>query len=96
MLELQKTYGKTIHTWEVDVTPELPLGPPSLMISYTSDNQVPKELVKSRDQRLGTQTEAQRQHRQSYLPAYEKNEGADEWEKSGKGVQFIAQEVDLA
>jgi hypothetical protein len=54
MLELQKTYGKTIHTWVscplngVDITltectcvqafdkhPDLPLGPPHLMMAYT-------------------------------------------------------------
>lgn len=33
MLELQKTYGKTIHTWAIDIHPDLPLGPPSLMMS---------------------------------------------------------------
>ncbi|KAF5359263.1 hypothetical protein D9756_003231 [Leucocoprinus leucothites] len=95
MLELQKTYGKTIHTWAVDVSPDLPLGPPSLMASYTSDEQVPVAMVKARDDRLGVSTEAQRKHRQSYLPKYDKHREADQWEKSGKGIQFIADEVEL-
>ena len=36
MLELQKTYGKTIHTWAIDASPDLPLGPPNLMMSYVA------------------------------------------------------------
>lgn len=96
MLELQKTYGKTIHTWAIDVSPDLPLGPPHLMGSYTSDEQVPHEMVNARDNRVGVSTEAQRDYRKKYLPPYEKSEDADEWEKSGKGVQFIANEVELA
>ncbi|KAJ3562706.1 hypothetical protein NP233_g9407 [Leucocoprinus birnbaumii] len=96
MLELHKTYGKTIHTWAVDISPDLPLGPPSLMASYTSDEQVPVTMVAERDSRLGVSTEAQKKHRQGYLPVFEKHREADEWEKSGKGIQFIADEVELA
>lgn len=96
MLELQQSYGKTIHTWAIDATPDLPLGPPNLMASYTSDEQVPAERVKARDSRLGVSTEAQREHRRSYLPKYDKDGEADKWEKSGKGVRFIATEVGLA
>lgn len=96
MIVLQQTYGKTIHTWAVDTFPDLPLGPPSLMVSYTSDEQIPHDLVHARDQRLGMVTEAQKEYRKNYLPSYEKERDADEWEKSGKGVQFIASEVELA
>lgn len=73
MLYLQKTYGKTIHTWAIDITPDLPLGPPRLMMS----------------------TEEKKKLRKSYLPSYETMPGADEWEKTGKGVEFRATEVDL-
>ncbi|KXN84567.1 hypothetical protein AN958_12313 [Leucoagaricus sp. SymC.cos] len=95
MLELQQSYGKTVHTWAIDVSPDLPLGPPNLMAAYTSDDQVPTETVKARDTRLGVSTEAQKEYRRSYLPKYEKNEEADEWEKSGKGLQFLATAVEL-
>ncbi|XP_006459208.1 hypothetical protein AGABI2DRAFT_201214 [Agaricus bisporus var. bisporus H97] len=89
MANLQKTYGKTIHTWPVDVSPELPLGPPSLMMAYTSDEQVPHELVRERDERLGMDTEGQKKRREGYLPSYEKNNDADAWEKTGRGVEFM-------
>lgn len=34
------TYGKTIHTWQVDRGDTLPLGAPQLMMSPTADGQV--------------------------------------------------------
>lgn len=89
MTALHKTYGKTIHTWPVDVSPELPLGPPSLMASYTSEEQVPHELVRARGERLGMKTDSQKKRRQGYLPRYEKNGDADAWEKTGRGVAFV-------
>lgn len=58
MLELHRTYGKTIHTWQVlpaqvvdhpltwsrqyDKHPDLPLGPPQLMMSLTDDATIEK------------------------------------------------------
>lgn len=89
MLELQETYGKTIHTWAFDIYPDLPLGPPHLMMSYTEDGQgPPPEMLKSRDEKCGMDTEAKKKLRAGYLPPYEKDDGADEWEKSGKGISF--------
>jgi hypothetical protein len=96
MLELQKTYGKTIHTWAVDISPDLPLGPPNLMMSYTQDGQIDPSMVEARDQRLGISTEDKKALRKTYLPRYEKNVGADEWEKTGKGVGLVVEEVDIA
>lgn len=95
MLYLQKTYGKTIHTWAIDITPDLPLGPPRLMMSYTADGQMDSAMVKARDETLGVSTEEKKKLRKSYLPSYETMPGADEWEKTGKGVEFRATEVDL-
>jgi len=86
MLELQKTYGKTIHTWSIDTSPDLPLGPPALMMSFTGDGQVREDLVRSRDERTGESTEKKRSLRQQYLPRYEKVAGSDEWEESGKAI----------
>ncbi|CDO69544.1 hypothetical protein BN946_scf184785.g49 [Trametes cinnabarina] len=96
MLELQKTYGKTIHTWAIDISPELPLGPPNLMVSYTADGQgPPEEMVRKRDEEWGQDTATKKELRKGYLPPYEKVEGADEWEKTGRAVKFSVEEVAL-
>ncbi|EIN07441.1 DUF1264-domain-containing protein [Punctularia strigosozonata HHB-11173 SS5] len=88
MLELQKTYGKTIHTWAVDTSPDLPLGPPNLMMSYTGDGQAPADLIQARDQKFGTDTQAKRELRKRYLPPYDPLPEADEWKNTGKGIVF--------
>jgi hypothetical protein len=95
MLELQKTYGKTIHTWAIDVTPDLPLGPPDLMMSYTDDGQLSPQIIRERDEKFGISTEEKRKYRASYLPPYEKAPGVDEWEKTGKGLELRAHETRL-
>jgi hypothetical protein len=97
MLELQRTYGKTIHTWAYDEHPDLPLGPPNLMMAYTKDGQgPPPEMLKARDDETGTSTEEKRKLRATYLPWYEKSKDADQWETSGKGVVFEVKEKELA
>ena len=89
MMELHQTYGKTIHTWAYDLYPDLPLGPPNLMMSYSKDEHgPPKELVKARDEKCGMSTEAKRQLRAGYLPSYEKHPDADMWEKTGTDPVF--------
>ncbi len=96
MLELQKTYGKTIHTWAIDTSPELPLGPPNLMMAYTRDGQgPPEEMIKKRDAEWGQDTVVKRESRRGYLPQYEKADGADEWESTERGVRFDVEEVTL-
>ena len=88
ILQLHQTYGKTIHTWQIDTTPELPLGPPQLMMSLTEPGQVEPRLVKKRDESFGMSTEDKRQTRAQYLPQYHKQDDADAWEKTGKAVVF--------
>lgn len=96
MLELQSSYGKTIHTWAFDIHPDLPLGPPNLMMSYTDDGQgPPPQQVMARDERAGTDTAAKRKLREGYLPAFAKSKDADEWVTTGKGVVFEPREVDM-
>ncbi|KAI0341566.1 DUF1264-domain-containing protein [Trametopsis cervina] len=96
MLELQSTYGKTIHTWPYDINPDLPLGPPNLMMSYTNDSMgPPPELLEARDAESGQRTETKRQLRAEYLPPYEKSKGADQWATTGKGISFVPTERDL-
>ncbi|KAH7924576.1 DUF1264-domain-containing protein [Leucogyrophana mollusca] len=95
MLELQQTYGKTIHTWPYDTSPELPLGPPQLMMAYTHDGQLDEAAIKARDQRSGIYTDKKRKLRQGYLPEYQKDSKADQWEESGTGIVFKTEDVPL-
>ncbi|KAF8498352.1 DUF1264-domain-containing protein [Gautieria morchelliformis] len=88
MLELQRTYGKTIHTWQIDTSPDLPLGPPSLMMSFTADGQVRQDLVHARDTRTGQDTLERRLLRQQYLHDYEKAGGSDQWVETGQSISF--------
>jgi hypothetical protein len=98
MLELHTTYGKTIHTWPIDTSPEFPFGPPNLMMSYTGPGQADEKLVEERDRAMSIPTEGKKKLREGYLPPYEKVEGADRWEKSGKGIVFepVEKEVKFA
>ncbi|KAI0046713.1 DUF1264-domain-containing protein [Auriscalpium vulgare] len=95
MLELHKTYGKTIHTWAIDQTPELPLGPPNLMMAYLEQGDIDQKLLSERDAVYGISTEAKRELRKTYLPDYTPAGGADQWAKRRKGVKFTPEEVAL-
>ncbi|KNF04146.1 hypothetical protein PSTG_02849 [Puccinia striiformis f. sp. tritici PST-78] len=90
MTGIRKTFGKVIHTWNVDQNPDLPLGAPSLMMSYTNPEMVDWELVKKRDQEYDVNTIERSKVRSTYLDLeYPKNEEADQWMKSGgHPVQF--------
>lgn len=95
MHDLQKTYGKTVHTWAIDKYPDLPLGPPQLMMSVTGDGQLSDEIIEQRDSRLETSTEKKREHRAGYLHMYAKDEMADQWEKSETAITFEPKEVKI-
>lgn len=41
-----KTYGKTIHFWQVDRGDPLPLGIPQIMMALTRDGQLREDLAK--------------------------------------------------
>jgi len=95
MSELQTTYGKTFHTWQVDRGDALPIGPPQLMMSYTGDGQIPAHLVEKRDKEFGLDTAAKREHRASYLNLnYQKLEGCDGVEV-GKGFETKMEEINV-
>ncbi|KAG0140487.1 hypothetical protein CROQUDRAFT_665106 [Cronartium quercuum f. sp. fusiforme G11] len=89
MMAIHQTFGKVIHTWNVDQNPELPLGPPSLMMSYTKPEMVNWDQVKERDLEQDVNTAERSKIRAGYLPLeYAKNEEADEWMKTGHQIQF--------
>ncbi|KAH9820129.1 embryo-specific protein [Melampsora americana] len=96
MMAVHQTFGKVIHTWNVDRHPDLPLGPPSLMMSYTKPEMVNWEQVKKRDSEQGVDTAERSKIRAGYLPLdYAKNQNADKWMETGKQVQFESIERSL-
>ncbi|KZV86417.1 DUF1264-domain-containing protein [Exidia glandulosa HHB12029] len=101
MRELRKTYGKTIHTWIFDEYPDLPLGPPQLMMSWTNDSDWETEefkaAVAARDAELGVSTEGKRTLRAAYLPkdGFEPDAKADYPTHCGKSVMLKPVEVDV-
>ncbi|KAE8698056.1 dCTP pyrophosphatase 1-like [Hibiscus syriacus] len=61
-----KTYGKTIHFWQVDKGDNLPLGLPQLMMALTRDGQLYDQLAKGNrnvEKRFGVSIEKERAKR---------------------------------
>lgn len=87
MEKLIGTYGKTIHFWQIDKGDLLPVGVPQIMMSPNSNSLVNWELVKRRDQVLGLNAEDLVKNREDIVvPPVDS--GADQWMKSGKGVNL--------
>src|SRR5687767_12499308 len=63
MEKLVSTYGKTIHTWHTDQQRELPVGSPMIMMGFTKDGQIRKELLDERDKRFDMSTEEKEKNR---------------------------------
>ncbi|KAJ4828830.1 Oil body-associated protein 1A [Turnera subulata] len=61
--KVAKTYGKTIHFWQVDKGDNLPLGLPQLMMSLTRDAQLYDELAQDVGKRYGVSFEKEREKR---------------------------------
>jgi len=81
MKEVIGLYGKTFHFWQVDRGDLLPLGRPELMMSFTSDEQVPWDKVKERDERFGVSTQRKKEKRAG-IPDAEVHGDADGcWKK---------------
>jgi len=61
------SYGKTWHTWMTGMygrkNDDLPLGPARLQWSFNHDGEVPPDMVKARDQRMGLGTSDARESR---------------------------------
>ncbi|KNZ62960.1 uncharacterized protein VP01_1201g4 [Puccinia sorghi] len=97
MSVIHQTFGKVIHTWNIDQHPALPLGPPSLMMSYTKPEMVDWEKVKRRDAEQKVNTQERSKIRSTYLDLnYPKNMDADSWMQSAKPVQFKPIESSLS
>jgi hypothetical protein len=87
MEKLVSTYGKTIHTWHTDQQRELPVGSPMIMMGFTKDGQLNKQLQAERDKRFDISTEEKRKNRED-IPMPEVDSMANAWEK-GELRQFI-------
>ncbi|MBI4511174.1 MAG: DUF1264 domain-containing protein [Deltaproteobacteria bacterium] len=62
MKTLVGTYGKTWHVWS-DEREDLPLGRPSLMMSFTKDGQARADLLQKRDRDYGVSTDEMKTRR---------------------------------
>ncbi|KAJ2959595.1 hypothetical protein NQZ79_g4897 [Umbelopsis isabellina] len=93
LIDLQKTYGKTWHTWQIDRGDALPLGPPQLMMSFTKDGQLNADMAKKREEQEGINLEVKKKERADF-PVYTPRKEADQWQ-SGKAVQLNVETVDV-
>ncbi|MDT0643270.1 OBAP family protein [Zunongwangia sp. F363] len=80
MENLVSTYGKTIHTWHTDRDKKLPYGPPLIMMGFTEDGQLRRELIDKRDENFGISTAERREGRQD-IPWPEVDSLANAWER---------------
>lgn len=86
MEKFVSTYGKTIHTWQVDRGDTLPLGAPQLMMGFTADGQADPAKLRDRDGRFQISIDAKRKAR-SDIPEPKLAPGVNAWER-GQVVQL--------
>lgn len=87
MEKLVNTYGKTIHTWHTDQERTLPVGSPMIMMGFTKDGQINKELLDARDKRFKVSTADKRKNRMD-IKSLPVDPMANAWEK-GEIRQFV-------
>jgi hypothetical protein len=87
MEKLVSTYGKTIHTWHTDQARDLPTGSPMIMMGFTKEGQLKKELIADRDKRFDVETGKIKENRKD-IPVPSVQPGANAWEK-GEVRQFV-------
>jgi len=90
MENLEPTYGKTFHFWQVDKGDPLPLGPPQLMMSCSPEAPPREDMILQRDQKHNLSTAVMRRDRDD-IPATPPQKGADHW-KSGRAYQITLTE----
>ena len=95
MEKLVSTYGKTIHTWHTDQQRELPIGSPMIMMGFTKDGQLKKELILDRDKRFNISTEEKKKSRED-IPVPTVDAMANAWEKGEIRQLVITSDADSA
>ncbi|XP_068662811.1 oil body-associated protein 1A-like [Aristolochia californica] len=89
-----KTYGKTIHFWQVDKGDLLPLGIPQIMMACTRDGQVYENLARDVEKRNGISFQEERENR-AYMRGPEK--GIHPLANAaGRGIKTELREVELS
>jgi hypothetical protein len=63
MEEVITLYGKVWQLWQTDRGDQVPLGTPQLMTSFTSDEQVPMDMLADRDRRFNVSSEKKKESR---------------------------------
>ncbi|KQJ82685.1 oil body-associated protein 1A [Brachypodium distachyon] len=91
--KVAKTYGKTIHFWQVDRGDALPLGVPQIMMALTRDGQLRQDLADCVEKKYGVSFQKERENR-AYMsgPAHGIHPLAN---AAGKGLKTDIREVDL-
>lgn len=90
MKNLVTTYGKTWHTWQIDLYPDFPSGIPQLMMGFTKDGQAKPRMVEDRDRRFGTDSRTLRTDRDD-IPWPDVDIGANSWQR-GTTAQLVLHE----
>ncbi|XP_027166905.1 oil body-associated protein 1A-like [Coffea eugenioides] len=87
-----KTYGKTIHFWQIDRGDNLPLGIPQVMMALTRDGQLHPNLAQDVESRFGISFAKERENR-AYMtgPAHGLHPLGN---AAGRGLQTVLREVD--
>lgn len=87
-----KTYGKTVHFWQVDKGDNLPLGLPQIMMALTRDGQLYENLAQDVEKSYGVSFDKERVNR-AYMngPEHGIHPKAN---AAGKGLTFVLREVD--
>ncbi|CAH9062577.1 unnamed protein product [Cuscuta epithymum] len=92
MEKVCKTYGKTIHFWQVDRGDELPLGIPQIMMAITRDGQLYDNLAQDVEKRFKVSFAKEREKR-AYMSGPES--GVHPLANGGgKGIRTVLREVD--
>ena len=95
MEKLVSTYGKTIHTWHTDQQRELPIGSPQIMMGFTKDGQLKRQLLDERDKRFKVSTEERKKNRGDIrMPSVDPM--ANAWEKGHPRQFVITDNIDSA
>jgi len=83
MKELITTYSKSVILWQPNQDP-VPQGVPQFSYKFTNDGQIKPELVKQRDERMGTRTEDLRRYREDIVPDTKVDLKDDQWKNPTK------------
>ena len=84
MGQVIELYGKVWQTWDTTRHPQIPLGDPVLMTSFTQEGQLKdfEKVVGERDKKLGTDWKRKKEIRKG-LEDFKPHDGADgAWKRS--------------